>query len=154
MNLFTKVARHENATVIFITQNMFHQGGHNRTRNLNVQYLVIFRNPRDNTVIDFIARQAFPRKTKFIRDAFDDATLDTPHGYLFFDFTQECLEELRVRTNIFSNDGIVIYKQKNKDREKIQARTYQHQKHYKHTVKFLEVLRYRNSKNTQKYNKS
>ena len=58
-NMFTKVARHRQVTVIFITQNLFHQGGQHRTRNLNVHYLIIFKNPRDNTVIDYLARQAF-----------------------------------------------------------------------------------------------
>jgi len=38
-NLFTRVAHHRNCFVIFITQNMFHQGYQNRTRNLNCHYL-------------------------------------------------------------------------------------------------------------------
>ena len=60
-NLFTKVARHRGVTVIFITQNMFQQGANasHRTRNLNVHYLVLFRNPRDSTVIQHVVRQAF-----------------------------------------------------------------------------------------------
>ena len=52
-NLFTKIARHRGVTVIFITQNLFHQGGKHRTRNLNVHYLVLFKNPRDCTAIDY-----------------------------------------------------------------------------------------------------
>ena len=65
-NLFTKIARHRGVTVIFITQNLFHQGGQHRTRNLNVHYLVLFKNPRDNTIIDFVARQAFPMTVNFL----------------------------------------------------------------------------------------
>ena len=107
-NLFTKIARHRNVTVIFITQNMFHQGGQYRTRNLNVHYLVLFKNPRDSTAIDFIARQAFPDRRKFLLEAYKDATNDRPHGYLFIDFTQQCPEELRVRTDIFNN--MIVYK--------------------------------------------
>jgi len=94
--------------VIFITQNLFHQGGQHRTRNLNVQYLVLFKNPRDQTVIDFLSRQAFPANRRFLIDVFADATKD-PYGYLFMDFTQTCPYELRIRSNIF-NDTIV-YKQ-------------------------------------------
>jgi len=108
-NLFTKISRHRGVTVIFITQNLFHQGGQHRTRNLNVQYLVLFKNPRDQTVIDFVARQAFPNNKKFLIESFQDAT-SRPHGYLFLDFTQECEDDLRVRTDIF-NDEITIYKQ-------------------------------------------
>jgi len=113
-NLFTKIARHREVTVIFITQNMFHQGGQHRTRNLNVHYLVLFKNPRDNTIINFIAQQAYPNNRKFLVDAFEDAVQDKPHGYLFIDFTQDCPEELRVRTNLFDSKGIIVYKQTNK----------------------------------------
>jgi len=111
-NLFTKVARHRGVTVIFITQNMFQEGGQHRTRNLNVHYLVLFKNPRDRTVIDFIARQAYPHNKRFLTDAYKDATDETPHAYLFMDFTQECPDEIRVRTQIFNpSEGIIIYKQ-------------------------------------------
>ena len=110
-NLFTKIARHRGVTVVFITQNMFHQGGQHRTRNLNVHYLVIFKNPRDNTLIHYVARQAYPNNSKFLISAFEDATNSTPHGYLFIDFTQDCYENLRVRAKIFDPNGIIVYKQ-------------------------------------------
>lgn len=110
-NLFTKIARHRGVTVIFLTQNLFHQGGQHRTRNLNTHYLVIFKNPRDQTIIDHISRQAFPNSKNFLASAFRDATTDKPHGYLFLDFTQNCPDEIRVRTDIFNPAGIIVYKQ-------------------------------------------
>lgn len=110
-NLFTKIARHREVTVIFITQNMFHQGGQHRTRNLNVHYLTLFKNPRDSTVINFIARQAFSSSPQFLIDAYKDATENIPHGYIFLDFTQSCPDELRVRSDIFNTSGITVYKQ-------------------------------------------
>lgn len=109
-NLFTKIARHREVTVIFITQNLFHQGGNHRTRNLNVHYLAIFKNPRDQTVIDFLARQAYPNDRLYLIDAYRDATKN-PHGYVFLDFTQDCPDDLRVCTDIFNNNGITYYKQ-------------------------------------------
>jgi len=109
-NLFTKISRHGEVTVIFITQNLFHQGGQHRTRNLNVQYLVLFKNPRDATVIDYVSRQAFPNNRKYLIDSFQDATLN-PHGYLFLDFTQQCPDEIRIRTDIFNENGVAVYKQ-------------------------------------------
>ena len=109
-NLFTKISRHKNVTVIFITQNLFHQGGQHRTRNLNVQYLILFKNPRDQTVVDFVSRQAFPTNRKYLIEAFNDATKDA-HGYLFLDFTQSCPDDFRVRTDIFNLNGITVYKQ-------------------------------------------
>jgi hypothetical protein len=109
-NLFTKIARHRKVTVFFITQNLFHQGGNHRTRNINVQYLVLFKNPRDQTVVDFVSRQAFPTNKKYLIDAFQDATKD-PHGYLFIDFTQQCPDILRVSSDIFNPRGRSVYKQ-------------------------------------------
>ena len=109
-NLFTKIARHRDVTVIFITQNLFHQGGNHRTRNLNVHYLVLFKNPRDQTVVDFVARQAFPSFKGFLQDAFKDATSNA-HGYLFIDFSQKCNDNERVKTDIFNPNGITVYKQ-------------------------------------------
>lgn len=110
-NMFTKVARHRQVTVVFITQNLFHQGGQHRTRNLNVHYLVIFKNPRDSTIIDYLARQAFPSNRNFLIDAYYDSTNDKPYGYLFLDFTQTCPDILRVRSDIFNPNGMTVYKQ-------------------------------------------
>ena len=109
-NLFTKIARHKEVTVIFITQNLFHQGGNHRTRNLNVHYLVIFKNPRDKTIADYVARQAFPQDKKYFIDSFMDATCK-PYGYLFIDFTQECPDDQRLKTNLFHTKYITLYKQ-------------------------------------------
>lgn len=109
-NLFTKIARHREVTVIFITQNLFHQGGNHRTRNLNVQYLVLFKNPRDQTVVEYIARQAFPHDKGYLVDAYHDATASA-HGYIFIDFTQSCPDNERLKTDIFNTHGITVYKQ-------------------------------------------
>ena len=81
--------------------------------NLNVHYLVIFKNPRDNTVIDYLARQAFPSNRNYLIEAFKDATVDRPNGYLFLDFTQACPDILRVISDIFNPYGIIVYKQGN-----------------------------------------
>ena len=109
-NLFTKVARHRGVTVFFITQNIFYQGGAHRTRNLNVHYLTLFKNPRDSTAISAIAKQAYPKNSSFLVDAYKDAVGNKPHGYLFMDFTQACPDEIRVRTDI-TDSNITVYKQ-------------------------------------------
>ena len=114
--LFTKIARHRGVTVMFLTQNLFHAGGKHRTRNINTHYLVIFKNPRDRTVIDFVARQAFPQDRRFLMDAFDDITRNSSHSYVFLDFTQDCPDDLRVQTDLFNDqDGVLIYKQVRKN---------------------------------------
>ena len=45
-------------------------------------------------------------------DTFHDATHDKAHGYLFIDFTQECPDSHRVRTDILNRYGPNIYRYK------------------------------------------
>jgi len=43
-NVFTKISHHRNLSVVFLTQNLFHQNKH---ISLNSHYIVLFKNPRD-----------------------------------------------------------------------------------------------------------
>ena len=60
MNLFTKGSHHRNLSVIYIVQNLFHQGKGNRSISLNSHYLVLFKNPRDKLQILTLAKQMYP----------------------------------------------------------------------------------------------
>ena len=98
--MFTKAAHHKPCFIVFITQNLFPGGKEARTRSLNTHYYILFKNPRDKSQIDFLARQIAPRKSKTLIDVFEAATAPA-HGYLFCDFTQECADGFRFRTNLF-----------------------------------------------------
>ena len=98
-NMCTRAAHHKPCFVIFITQNLFPGGKEARTRSLNTHYYVIFKNPRDRLQFEVLARQISPSHSKDLIAIYEDATRD-PHGYLFIDFTQECPDEIRYRTNI------------------------------------------------------
>ena len=50
-NLFTKGSHHNNLSVIFITQYIFHQGKSQRDISINSHYIVVFRNLRDRAQI-------------------------------------------------------------------------------------------------------
>ena len=111
-NLFTKGSHHRNISVIFITQNLFHQGKKSRDISLNAHYLVCFKNPRDKTQIHHLARQLFPEKPKFVQEAFTDATL-IPHGYLLIDLKQSTPDNVRLRSLLFPDDSAtVVYQPK------------------------------------------
>ena len=99
-NMCTRAAHHKPCTMIFISQNMFPGGKEARTRSINTHYYVIFKNPRDKLQMETLARQISPSRAKDIVAVFEDATRSA-HGYLFIDFTQECPEDIRYRTNIF-----------------------------------------------------
>src|SRR5271154_6046355 len=54
--LFTKSVHHKHLFVINMTQNFFQQTTESRTRRLNCQYMVLFKNPSDATQINVISR--------------------------------------------------------------------------------------------------
>ena len=87
VNLFTKGSHHNNLSVIFITQNIFHQGKGQREIFLNAQYIVIFRNLRDRAQIRHLARQVYPENPRFLEEAYQDATSQA-FGYLLLDLKQ------------------------------------------------------------------
>ena len=101
-NLFTN-GRHLNLSVVFISQNLFYTGKKCRTISLNSTYIVVFKNPRDQSQIRHLAYQIFPSKPKFLQVAYEDATKD-PYRYLFLDFHPNSPEFARVRGNIFPCD--------------------------------------------------
>ncbi len=104
--LFTKGSHHRNISVIYIVQNLFHQGKHHRTISLNTQYMVLFKNPRDASQIQFLARQMYPHKPKYLQEVYNDTTAP-PFGYLFIDLKQETQENLRLRTRILDKEQYI-----------------------------------------------
>ena len=98
--MFTRAAHHKPCFIIFIMQNLFPPGKDSRTRSLNTHYLVVFKNPRDKSQVEFLARQILPRNPKTLIHIFEAAT-ERPHSYLFLDLTQECPDRLRFRSHLF-----------------------------------------------------
>lgn len=107
-NLFTKGSHHRNLSIIFLVQNIFHQGKEMRNVNLNSHYMVLYKNPRDKSQTMHLARQMFPGKTKAFQEIFNDATL-APFSYLFVDLRPDTDERLRLRTGIFPKDKHFVY---------------------------------------------
>ena len=106
--MFTQTAHHLPCFIVFVSQNIFPGGKEARTRSLNTHYYTVFKNPRDRSQIEFLARQMLPGHSKAVVEAYNDAT-GKPHGYLFFDFTQECPDEYRLRSNIL-DVPMTVYK--------------------------------------------
>ena len=106
--MFTRAAHHKPCFIIFITQNLFPPGKEARMRNLNTHYYVIFKNPRDKSQFEVIARQIRARNVRPLIDIFEDAT-KKPFSYLFLDLTQECPDAFRFRSNLFEGP-MIIYK--------------------------------------------
>lgn len=108
-NMFTKGSHHNNLSVIFITQNIFHQSRNARDISLNAHYLIIFRNPRDKTQVSHLSRQLCPDNPKFVQEVYFDAT-SKPYGYLLLDLKQDTPDNCRFRTSIFTDDpSLYVY---------------------------------------------
>ena len=60
MSMFTKGSHHKNISVLFLMQNMYKKGSHTRKISMNTQYMVLFRNARDQTQIRTLGMQIFP----------------------------------------------------------------------------------------------
>jgi hypothetical protein len=79
-SIFAKLSHHRNVSVILLTQNLFHRNKHVRTMNLNTHYIVLFKNPRDAGQVSPLARQMHSGKSKFVVEAYEDATKER-NGY-------------------------------------------------------------------------
>ena len=97
------IGRHLNLSVVFVSQNLIYARKKCRTISLNSTYIVVFKNPRDQSQIRHLTCQMFPSKPKFLQAAYEDATKD-PYRYLFSDFHPNSPEFARVRGNIFPCD--------------------------------------------------
>ena len=76
VNLFTRGSHHRNLSVIYIVQNLFHQGKGSRSISLNSHYLVLFKNPRDELQILTLATQTYPGQTDFFLNQYEEAVKD------------------------------------------------------------------------------
>ena len=105
-DIFTKHSHHAGVSVVFITQNFFHKNM--RTVTLNCHYLALFKSPRDVSQIQHLAKQMYPGKSKFLSEAFRDATA-IPYGYLLIDLKPDTPDKYRVRTNVFPDEANYVY---------------------------------------------
>ena len=98
LNLFTRGCHHRNLSVIYILQNLFHQGkGH---------YLALFENPRDKLQILTLAKQMYPGQTDFFLTQCEQA-VKRPFDYLLINLKTTTQENRRLRTNVLpSEEGL------------------------------------------------
>ena len=103
VNLFTKGSHHRNLSVIYIVQNLFHQGKGNRSISLNSHYLVLFKNPRGKLQILTLAKQMYSSETAWFIKEYEEAVRRS-YGYLFVDLRPTTPERCRLRTNVLPGE--------------------------------------------------
>jgi len=102
-DLFIKGSHHKYLSVIFISQNLFHQGRGQRDISFNANYIVVFKNPRNRAQIRHLPHQVYPDDPKFLEEAYYYAT-SRPHGHFLLDLKQSIPDEYRFRMCIFLDD--------------------------------------------------
>ena len=107
-DLFTKYSHHKNLSVILIVQNLFNKNKHHRTISLNTHYMILFKNPRDQSQMMSLAQQMYPHNMKRFIEAYEFGT-SRPHGYLMIDMKQATPELLRLRSSIFPGEEIDMF---------------------------------------------
>lgn len=107
--LFVQKRHHADLSVVLVLQNLYVQGKEMRNVHLNTQYVTLFSSPRDKSQLYHFARQVEPARSKFVLDAYRDAT-SKPHGHLLVDLKPHTPEELRYRSNSLSSDEQTVYR--------------------------------------------
>ena len=102
-HLFTR-GRHEDISVIFLSQNTFHQSKHYLEMSRNTDYFVLFKNVRDTSIIKTIGSRM--GIVKFLSQAYKDATRE-PFSYLLMDMRSDTDERIRFRTKVFDEYPVV-----------------------------------------------
>lgn len=101
-NLTTNKCQHQNVSWIALMQNAFHRGKSRLTMLRCCHYMVLFKNPMDQSVAHHLARRIWPSSPETFIRIYEKAT-QRPNGYLFVDGCQTTPNEARFRTDIFGD---------------------------------------------------
>ena len=100
-----KTTRLLELSVIMLSQMLFKPGDYKfNVLSENVQYLLLFKSPRNSSKIIHLAKQVSPYDNKFIVRSYREAT-SQEFTYLLFDFHQSTPEKVRLRSKIFPSQG-------------------------------------------------
>ena len=103
--LFTVDARHNNVSLIFITQKMFVNTDSFRQISQNTDYLSAFKNPRNALEIGTLAQQMTPGSKELVT-YFKKATKNA-YSYLFINLTQTCHPDVKYLSHLFDKNHVV-----------------------------------------------
>lgn len=103
VEIVTVTSRHMNTSTLILFQSLFPAHPLARQVSLNVKYIHIHKNPRENAQIQYLARQLRPSDYKWIVDAYHEATKN-PYSCFLIDLMQDTPEHLRFRSNILPKE--------------------------------------------------
>lgn len=104
VDIVTVQSRHYNTSTFILFQSLFPPNKLARQISLNVKYLHVHKNPRENAQIQILARQLSPKNYKWIVAAYHAVT-ETPHQCFLIDLTQQREEKLRYRSHYLPREA-------------------------------------------------
>jgi hypothetical protein len=103
VEIVTVSSRHYNTSTFILFQSLFPANKLARQISLNVKYMHVHKNPRENAQIQSLARQTNPNNYKWIVQAYHEVTKKSYSCFLI-DVTQQCPENLRFRSDYLPHE--------------------------------------------------
>ena len=101
---FTIASHHYKASMFLIIHSLFSPAL--RLLSLNTHRFILTKSPRDMGQVRILGSQAFPGRSAYVVDSFEDATSEK-YGFLVLDFSPHCDKRLRILGDIFTSDGVI-----------------------------------------------
>ncbi len=103
VDIVTVHSRHHKTVTFILFQSLFPPNKLARQISLNVKYIHLHKNPRENAQVQILARQLSPKNYRWIVQAYHHVTT-APHSCFLFDLTQNRDENLRYRSHYLPAD--------------------------------------------------
>lgn len=110
LKVFTQFSHHMNFVAFYLCQDLFPTGKFSKTISRNAQYIIVFKNPRDNTAIRTISIQMYPTEWRNVLATINKAT-EKSYGYFVFDLHPRTPDSDRLVNNLLKHEGCIrIYR--------------------------------------------
>jgi Poxvirus A32 protein len=110
LKVFTVLCHHTNSVVILMTQNIFSKNRYFRDISLNSNYVVLFKNNRDQTQIQRFATQFAVGRSQDVIALYNEVTKN-PYTYVLFDLHVMTPTDIQIRTKVLpKEEGPVVYR--------------------------------------------
>ena len=112
VEIVTVTSRHMNTSTFILFQSLFPPNPLARQISLNVKYIYVFKNPRENAQIGYLLRQVNPTDYKWMVGVYHQVT-KKPYSALLIDLTQECPDSMRLRSSFLPSQlPMVVWRKK------------------------------------------
>ena len=107
LNLFTQYSHHLNVTVFYLYQDMFSKGEYAKTISRNAQYIIVFKNPRDNVALRTLLTEMYPNKKWCpVMDTYNQCA-QRPFCYLAIDVHPASRDDTRLVSHLLRQEGCI-----------------------------------------------